>query len=145
LVDSAPEKIDPPLLAAIHSFRATGADGYTRLLRRRLAHRERLRAFFERFDILLTPTTPCTAWSIDVGVPPGHEQGVWSYFTYPFNLSGQPSASLPCGNGPDGLPIGLQLTAPLCGEAVLISAMQLAEAALVGASRPAPVKPRSAD
>jgi aspartyl-tRNA(Asn)/glutamyl-tRNA(Gln) amidotransferase subunit A len=137
LVDTAPDQIDPPLLAAVRDFRKTGADRYTRLLRRRLVHRERLRLFFERFDVLLTPTTPCTAWSIDQGVPPGHEHGVWSYFTYPFNLSGQPAASLPCGLSADGLPVGLQLVAPLCAEAQLIVAMRLAEQALA----PAPALP----
>lgn len=60
-------------------------DRYRRLLRRRLAHRERMRLSFERFGILLTPTTPCPAWSIDVGVPSGHERGVRSGFTYPFD------------------------------------------------------------
>ena len=86
--------------------------------------------FFETYDLLLTPTTPCTAWSIDAGVPPGHERGVWSYFTYPFNLTGQPAASIPCGRSPDGLPLGLQVVAPLCREAMLLAALREAEAAL---------------
>jgi aspartyl-tRNA(Asn)/glutamyl-tRNA(Gln) amidotransferase subunit A len=143
LVESHPETIDQPLLAAIRDFRHITADSYTRLLRRRLAHRERMREFFERFDILLTPTTPCTAWSIDAAVPPGHEIGVWSYFTYPFNLSGQPSASLPCGSSPEGLPIGLQLTAPLCGEGMLIGAMRFAETALASVAMQVPIEPRT--
>ena len=112
-------------------------DRYTRLLRRRLQHRETLRQFFERYDLLLTPTTPCTAWDIERGLPPGHENAiVWSYFTYPFNLTGQPAGSLPCGLSADGLPIGLQIVAPLSGEARLVSAMRAAEIALGG---PCPV------
>jgi aspartyl-tRNA(Asn)/glutamyl-tRNA(Gln) amidotransferase subunit A len=55
---------------------------------------------------------------------------VWSYFTYPFNLTGQPAASVPCGVTDDGLPIGLQIVAPLCAESILIQALQLAEALL---------------
>lgn len=140
LIDTAPDAIDPPLLAAIRDFRKTSVDRYTRLLRRRHVHRERLRQFFERTDILITPSTPCTAWSIDVGVPPGHEKGVWSYFTYPFNLSGQPAASLPCGSTREGLPVGLQLVAPLCAEAELIAALRLAEQVLGQASTP--IEPR---
>ena len=139
-VDSEPDLIDPPLLAAIRDFRTTGTDHYTRLLRRRLAHRERLRMFFETHDLLLTPTTPCTAWNIDAGVPPGHERGVWSYFTYPFNLSGQPAASIPCGSSPDGLPVGLQVVAPLCDEAMLLAALRAAEAAL--GRLETPIEPR---
>jgi Asp-tRNA(Asn)/Glu-tRNA(Gln) amidotransferase A subunit family amidase len=142
-VDTAPELIDPPLLKAIRTFRSTTTDRFTRLLRRRLQHRESMRQFFERYDLLLTPTTPCTAWDIERGLPPGHENAiVWSYFTYPFNLTGQPAGSLPCGLSSDGLPVGLQLVAPLCGEARLVGAMRLAEAALQGAC-PIPIEPRT--
>ena len=143
IVDSAPDLIDPPLLAAIRTFRATTADRFTRLLRRRRQHVEVMRQFFERYDLLLTPTTPCTAWDIDRGVPPGYENAtVWSYFTYPFNLTGQPAGSLPCGMSPDGLPIGLQIVAPLCGEARLVGAMRAAEAVL-GSACPTPIEPRA--
>lgn len=141
-VDDAPELIDPPLLAAIKSFRSTATDRLMRLLRRRLQHRERMRSFFERFDLLLTPATPCTAWDIDRGLPPGHEDAiVWSYFTYPFNLTGQPAGSLPCGLSQEGLPIGLQFVAPLAAEARLIGAMRAAEDVL-GANCPVPIDPR---
>jgi aspartyl-tRNA(Asn)/glutamyl-tRNA(Gln) amidotransferase subunit A len=141
--DHSPELIDPPLLAAIRSFRAISVDGYTRLLRRRLQHRETLRRFFERYDLLLTPTTPCVAWDIERSLPPGHENAiVWSYFTYPFNLTGQPAGSLPCGLSPEGLPIGLQFIVPLCREGRLVGAMLAAEAAL-GSPCPLPIAPRA--
>ena len=144
VVDNDPNLIDPPLHAAIIAFRATSTDRHTRLLRRRLQHRETLRQFFEHYDLLLTPTTPCTAWDIERALPPGHENAiVWSYFTYPFNLTGQPAGSLPCGLSADGLPIGLQIVAPLGGEARLVSAMRAAEAVL-GPSRSTPIEPQSA-
>ena len=102
-----------------------------------------MRQFFARYDLLLTPATPCTAWDIERGLPPGHENAiVWSYFTYPFNLTGQPAGSLPCGLGPNGLPIGLQLVAPLCGEARLVGAMRAAEA-ILGTACPTPIEPRA--
>lgn len=141
-VDNAPELIDPPLLAAIRAFRATTTDRFTRLLRRRLQHHDTMRAFFERYDLLLTPATPCTAWDIDRGLPPGHENAiVWSYFTYPFNLTGQPAGSLPCGLSPEGLPIGLQVVVPLGCEARLIGAMRAAETLFAGRC-PVPIEPR---
>ena len=131
VVDNDPQSIDPPLLAAIKDFRSLSADHYSRLLRRRLQHRETLRKFFERYDLLLTPTTPCAAWDIDRALPPGHENAiVWSYFTYPFNLTGQPAGSLPCALSTEGLPIGLQFVVPLCCESRLIGAMLAAEAVL---------------
>ena len=144
-VDSTPDLIDPPLLAAIRTFRATTTDCFTRLLRRRQQYRETVRRFFERYDILITPTLPCTAWDIDRGSPPGHEDAsAWSYFTYSFNLTGQPAGSLPCGLNAEGLPIGMQLAAPLCGEARLVGAMRAAEAVL-GSAFPVPIEPRDKD
>lgn len=133
VIDNDPQSVDPPLVAAIRDFRSIDADRYTRLLRRRLQHRETLRKFFERYDLLLTPTTPCVAWDIERALPPGHENAiVWSYFTYPFNLTGQPAGSLPCALSAEGLPIGLQFVVPLCCESRLIGAMLAAEAALKG-------------
>jgi aspartyl-tRNA(Asn)/glutamyl-tRNA(Gln) amidotransferase subunit A len=130
LVDQTPQAIDPVLLGAIHSFRQMKADQYTRILRKRIVHREVLRAFFERYDVLLTPTVPCTAWSHEVGTPPGHEAAIsWSYFTYPFNLTGQPAASLPCGLA-GHLPVGLQIVVPLCREDRLLAVLAEIEAVI---------------
>jgi len=80
---------------------------------------------------LITPTTPTVAWPLGQSVPPGLEAAtVWSFFTYPFNLTGQPAASLPCGTGSHGLPVGLQMIAAPQAEATLIAALAAAEQAL---------------
>jgi aspartyl-tRNA(Asn)/glutamyl-tRNA(Gln) amidotransferase subunit A len=130
-IDATPDLIDPPLLAAIREFRAMGSDRFARVLRRRLEHRETLRRFFERYDLLLTPTTPCVAWDIERGLPPGHETAaVWSYFTYPFNIGHQPAGSLPCGFGRDGLPVGLQFVMQMLQEPALVASMRAAERVL---------------
>ena len=140
-VDRTPELIDPPLLSAISEFRTIGSDRYGRIMRRRIEHRETLRRFFERFDLLLTPTTPCIAWEIERSLPPGHEGAtVWSYFTYPFNLGHQPAGTLPCGYGRAGMPVGLQFVAPLLGESDLLAAMRLAERLLAVGGVPREVK-----
>lgn len=122
-VDETPELIDPPLRAAIEALRARSAGDYARNLRQRMEHRERLRLFFERHDVLLTPTTPVVAWPLEnEGVPPGHEQSiVWSYFTYPFNLTGQPACSVPCGFTAGGLPVGLQIVVRPLDEPLLLA------------------------
>jgi Asp-tRNA(Asn)/Glu-tRNA(Gln) amidotransferase A subunit family amidase len=65
-------------------------------------------------------------------------------FTYPFNLTGRPAGSLPCGLSAEGLPIGLQVVAPLCGEARLVAAMRSAEAVL-GPLCPTPIERRGMD
>lgn len=91
LVTTSPDLIYPPLLAAIKRFRAMSADTYVRLLRRQFELRETLRRFFERYDLLLTPTLPCVAWDAERTLPPGH-QNVPLEFTRPFNNTGQPAA-----------------------------------------------------
>ncbi len=130
-VERTPDLVDPPLLEAVLRFRAMSVDRFTRLLRARTEHRETLRRFFDKFDLLLTPTAPCVAWDIASGLPAGHESAVvWSYYTYPFNLGHQPAGSLPCGLGREGLPVGLQFVAGTLGEPVLLAAMRLAEQVL---------------
>jgi aspartyl-tRNA(Asn)/glutamyl-tRNA(Gln) amidotransferase subunit A len=134
-VTTSPELIDPPLLAAIKRFREMIVDTYTRLQRKQFEVRDQLRQFFERYDLLLTPTTPCVAWDVEQLVPPGLDGAV--PFTRPFNHSGQPAASVPCGLTPANLPVGLQVVAPLGGEATLLSALRVIEGTLgVGLTSP---------
>lgn len=131
-VEETPELIDPPLLGAIHDLRSRSAGDYAAVLRDRTDHRETLRRFFERYDVLLTPTTPCVAWPLaHEGVPPGHEDAVvWSYFTYPFNLSGQPACSIPCAFTQAGLPVGLQIVTRPLEEGLLLDVAERLEQVL---------------
>jgi aspartyl-tRNA(Asn)/glutamyl-tRNA(Gln) amidotransferase subunit A len=70
--------------------------------------------FHERYDLLVTPTLPITAFAAGVEVPPGWPRERWTSwtpFTYPFNMTQQPAASVPCGLV-NGLPVGLQIVGP---------------------------------
>jgi len=73
-------------------------------------------SFTSRYDVLLCPTTPCTAWPVDQ-LGPAHIGGVpvgargHAVFTAFANHAGVPAISLPCGTGHAGLPVGVQLTA----------------------------------
>ena len=143
LVDTAPHLIDPPLHAAIVAFRATSADRLTRLLRRRLQHRETLRQFFRalRSAADADDAVHGLGHRARPAARPRRAQSCWSYFTYPFNLTGQPAGSLPCGLSADRLPIGLQIIAPVGCEMRLVSAMRAAETAL-GKPFSLPIDPR---
>jgi len=91
-------------------------------------------AFFEKFDLLLTPTTATTAFVAE-GPPPeminGQKAGPSSFipFTYPFNFTGHPAASLPAGLSNSGLPIGLQAVAPRYADAFLLQVSAIYEEA----------------
>jgi aspartyl-tRNA(Asn)/glutamyl-tRNA(Gln) amidotransferase subunit A len=71
-------------------------------------------AFFGRYDLLVTPTMPCPPFRAGADQP-GWVAGQpteylsWTAFTYPFNVTGQPAASVPCGRDSEGLPVGLQI------------------------------------
>ncbi|MEU6733850.1 amidase [Streptomyces physcomitrii] len=85
----------------------------------------RMGAFHRDWDLLVTPTLPLTAFEGGVEVPPG--SGLtrwtgWTPFTYPFNLTQQPAASVPVGLDAAGLPIGLQLVAARHEDALVLRA-----------------------
>jgi aspartyl-tRNA(Asn)/glutamyl-tRNA(Gln) amidotransferase subunit A len=76
----------------------------------------KMRKIFENYDFLLTPTTAAPAFELEDGtIGPTEIAGQtvgplgWIAFTYPFNFTGQPAASVPCGFTGDGLPVGLQI------------------------------------
>lgn len=77
---------------------------------------------FDRFDVLLTPATPITAFAAGRETPDGAnwDWTSWSPFSYPFNLSQQPAVSMPCGLSKAGLPIGAQLVGPRFADALVL-------------------------
>ncbi|MBG0854989.1 amidase [Streptomyces spinoverrucosus] len=74
----------------------------------------RMGRFHDTYDLLVTPTLPITAFEAGAEVPKGsgHRRWTgWTPFTYPFNMTQQPAATVPVGTDGDGLPIGMQLVA----------------------------------
>lgn len=76
----------------------------------------KLNQFFAKYDLLLTPTLPKTAFEAGEEVP--KDSGMdrwtrWTPFSYPFNLGRHPAASIPCGLCSNGLPAGLQIVGPM--------------------------------
>jgi aspartyl-tRNA(Asn)/glutamyl-tRNA(Gln) amidotransferase subunit A len=91
--------------------------------RRQLMHD--LRKVFAIVDIIVTPTTPITAWKLEEtkvqvsGVDESVLAASWR-LTYPFNLAGVPAISLPCGFDTRNLPIGLQIAGPPFSERIIL-------------------------
>lgn len=110
------ERIDPDLVAQIELGAACTPDDFAYAVRMRERITEALVRYFERFDLLLCPTTPVTAWPHDQLGPPvigGRPAGPRGHaaFTPLFNYAGVPAISVPAGTV-RGLPIGLQIVAP---------------------------------
>jgi Asp-tRNA(Asn)/Glu-tRNA(Gln) amidotransferase A subunit family amidase len=108
------DQIDPGLLPIVEEAAKHPPTKYVQAWFDRLAWWQHARAFFERYDLLLTPTVACPPLPIGEfypatigGVPVGREAA--SVFTYIFNMTGQPAATVPCGFTKTGLPIGLQI------------------------------------
>jgi aspartyl-tRNA(Asn)/glutamyl-tRNA(Gln) amidotransferase subunit A len=86
-------------------------DYYTKVFAR-YALRDHVRSFFERYDILISPTVPVTSLEVGKNIPDAladRNLVSWVYYTYPFNLTGHPAASVCAGLASDGMPVGLQI------------------------------------
>ncbi|MEU2558817.1 amidase [Streptomyces longispororuber] len=101
----------------------------------------RMGRFHQAYDVLVTPTLPLTAFAAGHEVPPGsglRRWTGWTPFTYPFNLTQQPAATVPCGVDGDGLPVGMQIVGARFADAVVLrTAHALYEAGAAGVPRPA--------
>ena len=98
----------------------------------------RMAAFHQDYDLLLTPALPITAFAVGVEVPPGSGYArwpEWTPFSYPFNLTGQPAAVVPCGFTAEGMPVGLQIVGACFEDARTLRAARAYEAACPTAHR----------
>ncbi len=116
-----------------HAFRNIARGGfltthdYLRAQQARALIADEVRSAFDTIDVLVLPVTPATpdggAYSVD-GDDEKVRKGSFSHgaaYTAPFNLTGQPSLSIPCGFTAKGVPIGVQLIARPFDEAALLS------------------------
>jgi aspartyl-tRNA(Asn)/glutamyl-tRNA(Gln) amidotransferase subunit A len=96
----------------------------------RTALGHKMSLFHRRFDLLLTPTMPTGALPVewDSSDPDRQHWIDWTPFSYPFNMTRQPAATVPCGLTSDGLPIGLQLVGRLYEEDTVLRAARAYEA-----------------
>jgi len=117
-------ELDPAVAKALEGVYSLSMTDYYEQVFERFQFRDQVRALFENYDILATPALPVTAFDVGLNVPPGHEDQdavSWSYYTYPFNLTGHPAVSVNAGFNAEGLPVGLQLVARPLAEETLFS------------------------
>jgi aspartyl-tRNA(Asn)/glutamyl-tRNA(Gln) amidotransferase subunit A len=138
LVDAvAPERrdeIDPGLRKIAELGKRYSAADYVNAYNRRTELHVAMLGFHARYDLLVTPAMPITALKVGLEVPESGEFGDdwvnWSPYTYPFNLTQQPAASVPCGLAADGLPMGVQIVGPPRHDMRVLQAARIIEQAM---------------
>lgn len=98
--------------------------------------------FHRQYDLLVTPSLAVPAFPLGRLDPDGREDRNWlgwTPFSYPFNLTQQPAATVPCGFTAAGLPIGLQIVGPMHNDALVLRAARAFEAARPWDSRRPPL------
>ncbi|MBO0709872.1 MAG: amidase [Acetobacteraceae bacterium] len=107
-------RMDPGLVACIRAGLAVSMRDYMLARDRKMAYVAAAHRWFEDWDLLLTPSVSVAAFPAERLMPehwPAHPWDwlSWAEFSYPFNFTGDPAASVPCGFTRDGLPVGLQI------------------------------------
>ncbi|HWG00742.1 MAG TPA: amidase [Trebonia sp.] len=118
-------QLDPGLLEISEQGERFSAIDYLTATARRMELGRIMGRFHEDYDLLLTPTMPIPAFHAGAEVPdgwPAPRWTSWTPFTYPFNMTQQPAASVPCGFTAAGLPVGLQVVGPRHGDAQVLAA-----------------------
>jgi aspartyl-tRNA(Asn)/glutamyl-tRNA(Gln) amidotransferase subunit A len=131
---AAEAQLDPTLVKFVRHGGTVTARDYLLAQERVKAYWTEVVTFLARFDLLLTPTTAVAAFPATARPPrdiAGQEVSVrgWMPFTYPFNLTGQPAASVPAGTTDDGRPVGLQIVGRRHADRVVLAASAAFEAA----------------
>ena len=125
--------LDPTLVKFIRRGGGVTAREYVLALQRVETYWREVQAFLERFDLLLMPTVAVPPFPAG-GAPPREIEGEhvsvlgWMPFTFPFNLTGQPAASVPAGFIDDGLPVGLQIVGRRHADSTVLAASAALEA-----------------
>jgi aspartyl-tRNA(Asn)/glutamyl-tRNA(Gln) amidotransferase subunit A len=124
--------IDPGLAEIAATGARLSAVDYLLANNRRMSMGQAMGRFHLDHDLLLTPTMPIPAFEAGREVPAGWHAPRWTSwtpFTYPFNMTQQPAASVPCGFTSAGLPIGLQIVGPRHADATVMAACNVFEQA----------------
>jgi aspartyl-tRNA(Asn)/glutamyl-tRNA(Gln) amidotransferase subunit A len=130
ILDKQRDLLDPAVADTLDGALRQDLRSYYTKVFERYALRERMRVFFEHYDLLLSPTLPVAALDVGQNVPAhlaDRNLVSWVYYTYPSNLTGQPAATV-CAGLSQGMPVGLQLVGRALGEYDVVRAAAAFEA-----------------
>jgi aspartyl-tRNA(Asn)/glutamyl-tRNA(Gln) amidotransferase subunit A len=121
------ENLEPALKRAYEASAGGSLALYLDAVEARGLLGQRMKRFHEQWDLLITPTVAVPPFELERLAPPDPRMSEddwfwWIPFTYPFNLTQQPAASIPCGLSWEGLPIGLQIVGPNHREDLVLRA-----------------------
>ena len=138
------DRFDPALAEMLERYRDLGVAEIMQAQTEREQLWQQLWPFFENYDLLLTPTVACPPFGLNRFGPETIDGRLvegwqWTAATYPFNLTGQPAATVPCGWTASGLPIGLQIVGRRYDEATVLRASAAFEMAYPWADRVPPL------
>ncbi|MDP2412230.1 MAG: amidase [Pseudolabrys sp.] len=131
--EEARARMDPKYLAFAASGLGISATDYVGIgMMKRDLLSQRMVDFHATYDLLITPQLGLTAVPADeTASPPFYAHWFdWAPFCYPFNLTQQPAATVPCGVAPDGLPVALQIVGPKFADQRVMNAALAAEQAI---------------
>jgi len=120
------DKINPRLVEMVERGMNVKAVDYAYAAQARKQFWSKIQPLFERYDILLTPTLSLPAFDVaayqvtEIAGVKGTPALDWMPFTKPFNLTGQPAASVPCGWTAEGLPVGIQIVGRRFDDATVL-------------------------
>jgi aspartyl-tRNA(Asn)/glutamyl-tRNA(Gln) amidotransferase subunit A len=129
-------RMDPTLVAQLDRAAGYSAQELYRAIFQRTALYRQVEAWFERADIVITPTLARNALPLEHdffapieidGEPVDTLRRAWYPYTLPFNMTGHPALSVPCGWDREGLPLGIQLVGRIGEDARLLHAAALFE------------------
>jgi len=116
------------------------AEDFTDAVMTRKAVYNKMWRFMRKYDLLLTPTLAVPPFPVHMQGPEKIDGRIvspfaWLAFTFPFNLTGQPAATIPAGFTSDGLPVGLQIVGRHLDDPLVLRASAAFEAAAPWADR----------
>ena len=120
-LETQPEGFGADVLQRLQTGAGFSSTEYILARRTQSTLRHQFERFFKDYDVLLTPSTPIPAPLLE-GPDAVEQARKLTRFTAPFNLTGLPALSVPCGFTRTGLPVGLQIVGPAWAEARVLQA-----------------------